>query len=279
VPERDSAGHVVGFFALIEDVTERDRANARLRLTARVFDEANEGIMITDKNNNILSVNRAFTEITGYLPEEAVGRNPSMLSSGRQSHAFYDVMWASIRETGRWQGEIWDRHKDGRPYCELLSIAAIRDDQGEITQYCAIFSDITKLKVTEAELLALNAQLEDRVAQRTAALDRANKELESFSHSVSHDLRTPLRHIAGYCALVLEANQCRLDADSVDHLQRIKAASERMGLLIADLLELSHVSRTELNQQDFDLSDLAGEVANSLVHAHPERKTRVRVEA
>ena len=106
-----------------------------------------------------------------------------MLSFGWQSEAFYDAMWASIRETGRWQGEVWDRSKDGRPYCELLSIAAILDDQGEITQHCAIFSDITKLKVTEASHM-LNASWKP-ASQRTAALDHANKELETFSYSVS----------------------------------------------------------------------------------------------
>jgi PAS domain S-box-containing protein len=277
VPERDVAGRVVGFFALIEDVTERRRGEALRQLAASVFDNAAEGIVITDKDNNILSVNHAFTEITGYSPEEVVGRNPRLLNSGLHSGAFYDAMWASIRETGRWQGEVWDQRKDGRPYCELLSIAVIRDDQGEITQHCAIFSDITRLKMTEAELMALNAQLEDRVAQRTAALDHANKELESFSYSVSHDLRAPLRHISGFIAILLKANEGKLDADSVDYLKRINAASERMGLVIADLLALSRVSRQELNKQDFDFSELAGEVANALVQTHPGREVQVTV--
>jgi light-regulated signal transduction histidine kinase (bacteriophytochrome) len=186
-------------------------------------------------------------------------------------------MWKTIRETGRWQGEVWDRRKDGRPYCELLSIAVIRDDQGKIAQHCAVFSDITKLKVAEAELMALNAELEDRVAQRTAALDHANKELETFSYSVSHDLRAPLRHIGGFSAIVLKANEGKLDAASVDYLKRINAASERMGLLIDDLLALSRVSRQELNKRDFDLSELAVQAANSLVEAHPEREVRVTV--
>jgi PAS domain S-box-containing protein len=259
------------------DITERKRGDAQQRLAASVFDNVAEGIMITDKDNSILSVNRAFTEITGYSPEEAIGRNPRMLNSGWQPDTFYTAMWASIRETGRWQGEVWDRRKDGRPYCELLSIAVIRDDQGKIAQHCAIFSDITKLKLTEAELMALNTELEARVDQRTAALDHANKELETFSYSVSHDLRAPLRHIGGFSAIVLKANEGKLDAVSVDYLKRINAASERMGLLIDDLLALSRVSRQELNKRNFDLSDLAVQAANSLVEAHPEREVRVTV--
>jgi PAS domain S-box-containing protein len=266
-----------GLAVTVEDISERKQAEGRQRLAASVFDNAAEGIMITDKDNNILSVNRAFTEITGYSSEEAIGRNPRMLSSGLQSNAFYDAMWSSIGEMGRWQGEVWDRRKDGRPYCELLSIAVIRDDQGKIAQHCSILSDITKLKLTEAELMALNTELEDRVAQRTAALDHANKELETFSYSVSHDLRAPLRHISGFSAIVLKENEGKLDAVSADYLKRINAAGERMGVLIDDLLALSRVSRQELNKRDFDLSELAVQAANSLVKAHPEREVRVTV--
>jgi PAS domain S-box-containing protein len=262
---------------MARDITERKRGEAQQRLATGVFDNAAEGILITDKDNNILSVNRAFTEITGYSPEEAIGRNPRMLSSGWQSGTFYDAMWKTIRETGRWQGEVWDRRKDGRPYCELLSIAVIRDDKGKIAQHCAIFSDITKLKLTEAELMALNAELEERVAQRTAALDQANKELESFSYSVSHDLRAPLRHISGFSAIVLKENEGKLDEVSVDYLKRINAAGERMRVLIDDLLALSRVSRQELHKRDFDFSELAGQVVNSLAKAHPERRVRVTI--
>jgi PAS domain S-box-containing protein len=250
----------------------------QMRLAASVFDNANEGILITDGNNNILSVNRAFTAITGYPAEEVIGRNPRMLSSGRQSVDFYRAMWKSIEQTGRWQGEVWDTRKDGQPYCELLSIAAISNEQGEIIQHCAIFADITRLKMTEAELLRVNADLESRVVERTAALEHANRELESFSYSVSHDLRAPLRHIGGFSAIVLKANQGKLDEASVDYLKRIEAAVERMGKLIDDLLALASVSRLEMNQQQIDLSNLAGQVVDSLVAAHPDREVLVSVQ-
>jgi len=276
-PIKDNAGQVIGAAITMRDMSERKRSEAQQRLAASVFDNAAEGILITDRANNILSVNRAFSEITGYTPQEAIGKNPRMLSSGRQPDAFYEEMWAAIGKHGRWQGEVWDRRKDGQAYCERLSIAAIADENGEVTHYCAIFSDITVLKKTEAELLALNAELERRVAQRTAALDDANKELEAFSYSISHDLRAPLRHIGGFGAVVLRENEDKLDAASVDHLKRIVAAGERMEQLIADLLALSRVSRQEMHRRDIDFSDLAGQVAKALIQAHPERQVRLLV--
>lgn len=268
-PDPDELDRLVG--AINTMAIDVRSAQDQMRLAASVFDSASEGIMVTDRDNNILSVNRAFSEITGYSPEEVIGRNPSLLSSGKQPDAFYDVMWATIRKTGRWQGEVWDKRKDGTSYCELLSITSVRNEQGEIIQYCAIFSDITRLKLIEAELLRTNAELEDRVAQRTA-------ELETFSYSVSHDLRSPLRHISGFSAIVLKANEGRLDDASVDYLKRITAAGERMGALIDDLLALAQVSRQEMKTQTFDLSNLAGQVADSLARAHPERRVRLSIE-
>jgi PAS domain S-box-containing protein len=266
-----------GLAVTVEDISERKQAEVHQRLAASVFDNALDGLLITDENHRIVAVNRAFTDITGYSATEAIGNTPRLLRSNHHDQAFYEAMARALSETGDWQGEIWDRRKNGELYCQLLSISAVRGEGGRITNYCAVFADITKLKEAEAELMALNAQLEDRVAQRTAALDQANKELEAFSYSISHDLRAPLRHISGFSAIVLKANEGKLDAASVDHLKRINAATERMGRLIADLLALSRVSRQDLNKRDFDLSKLAGEVIDSLIQAHPERDARVAV--
>jgi diguanylate cyclase (GGDEF)-like protein/PAS domain S-box-containing protein len=127
-----------------------------LRLIERVINESREGIVITDGNGNIQSVNPAFTAITGYEAWEALGRNPSMLSSGRHDRQFYRQLWQTLEQEGRWQGEIWNRRKDGGIYPEWLSITAIENDDGQITQYAAIFHDLTEAKRSEARMQQLS---------------------------------------------------------------------------------------------------------------------------
>jgi len=133
---------------------------------------------------------------------------------------------------------------------------------------------------TQAEeaLRRLNAELEDRVARRTAELERTNKELESFAYSVSHDLRAPLRAIAGFSEFVLANEGDRLGAESIHHLKRVQAGVARMGSLIEDLLRLSRVSRQDMNRRDFDLSGLARQVVAALMQEHPGRSVAVTVE-
>jgi len=127
-----------------------------LRLIERVINASREGIVITDGNGNIQSVNPAFTAITGYEAWEALGRNPSMLSSGRHDRQFYRQLWQTLERDGRWQGEIWNRRKDGSVYPEWLSITAIENDEGKITQYAAIFHDLTEAKRSEARMQQLS---------------------------------------------------------------------------------------------------------------------------
>ena len=148
-------------------ITDRRRATYQMLLAAVIFDESAEAIMITDKRTNILSVNRAFTEITGYPYEEAIGRNPGMLGPGWQSAAIYHAMRTSFRKIGRWRGEIWGRRKDLKVFCALLSIVVTLDDQGEIAHHCARFSDITMQRRAGAGLRAVDAELEGGMVQRT----------------------------------------------------------------------------------------------------------------
>ncbi len=132
-------------------------------LASLVVANARVGITITDAIGQILYVNRAFTEVTGYAPEEVIGQNPRLLQSGRHPPAYYEEMWCALRERGSWQGEIWNRRKSGEEYPEWLSIVAVRDKTGELTNYCAIFSDISERKRAEETLthLALHDALTD----------------------------------------------------------------------------------------------------------------------
>ncbi len=122
------------------------------RLMGKVFENADEGVVIAAPDTTIVSVNKAFTEITGYSPEEAIGQTPRMLQSGRQGDNFYRHMWSQLQEHGQWQGEIWNRSKSGEEYLEWLSIAAVNNEQGELSHYIAIFSDITSEKESEERL-------------------------------------------------------------------------------------------------------------------------------
>ena len=134
------------------DVTDRRIAEDALRVTASVFENTQDAIIITDANNVTIDVNPAFTCITGYSRDEVLGKNPSMLRSGRQDEAFYAGMWKSLRDDRAWRGEIWNRRKSGEVYAELLSISAICDEAGAVQRYVGVFSDITYFKEHEAEL-------------------------------------------------------------------------------------------------------------------------------
>jgi PAS domain S-box-containing protein len=127
-PLRDDHGRITHFIAVKEDITERKRAEEELRLHATVFDTATEGIIVTDANNRIKTVNTAFSRITGYARDEVVGRSPAFLQSGHHDAAFYQEMWANLQRDGCWAGEIWNRRKDATVYPEWLSIAAIKND-------------------------------------------------------------------------------------------------------------------------------------------------------
>ena len=131
---------------------ERQQALARLQLAASVFGHAREGISITDVHGTIVDVNESFTRITGYSREEVIGKNPRILSSGRQDPAFYTAMWAALIEQGHWSGEVWNRRKNGEIIAELLTISAVRDAQGQTQQYVALFSDITSIKAHQSQL-------------------------------------------------------------------------------------------------------------------------------
>ncbi|MFC5300016.1 EAL domain-containing protein [Azospira restricta] len=130
----------------------QEQALSQLRLSARVFAESGEAIAVTDARGNFVSVNRAFSEVTGYAPAEVLGKNPRLLQSGRHDRAFYAAMWQQMAATGGWQGEVWNRRKSGEIYPEWLNISAVRSPAGEITHYVAIFSDITERKAAQARI-------------------------------------------------------------------------------------------------------------------------------
>lgn len=154
VSKHDSDGQDRRFILLVRDITARKQAEAELRIAAVAF-ESREGLMITDARGVILRVNQSFTRTTGYTAEEAVGQTPRMLKSGRHDAVFYAAMWEAIHRTGAWQGEIWDRRKNGEIYPKWLTITAVKGSDGVVTHYVGSHTDITARKAEEDAIKGL----------------------------------------------------------------------------------------------------------------------------
>ncbi len=261
----------------IRDISARRRTERQLaHLFCEISDlkfalDQHAIVSITDPSGAIISVNQKFCQISGYSRDELIGKDHRLVNSGFHSHEFMADLWATL-ETGRvWKGEIQNRARDRSLYWVDTTIVPFRNEQGEIRQYVAIKADITRHKAAEEQIRRLNRDLERRVVERTAQLQEANKELEAFSYSVSHDLRAPLRHILGFVQLLTEDTVGTLSEPNLKHLQTISQAAQRMGTLIDDLLAFSRVGRAEIQKGDVDLNRLLREV---LAESAAERKGR-----
>ena len=183
-PLFDDDGAITGVCFQATDITERKHAEEQLRLAARVFDRAAEGVVVTDINQCILTVNDAFSNVTGYSREEAVGKTPRILNSGKHLPEFYLDMWEKIDAQGWWQGEIWNRNKKGDLYLEWLSINTVKDQEGRVVNYVAMFSDITLVKESQhrVEFLATHDDLTS-LPNRTLFNDRLRLALARATRS------------------------------------------------------------------------------------------------
>lgn len=151
-PLKNTRNEISSFVAIKEDITQFKEDEKKLRLASTVFQTATEAVMITDDNNNIIAVNKAFTRITGYQEVEVLGKDPVLLSSGHHSVEFYKEMNDELKSTGKWQGEICNRRKNGEVYYEWLSITVLKNQSGELESYVSLFSDITKRKKAEDKI-------------------------------------------------------------------------------------------------------------------------------
>jgi diguanylate cyclase (GGDEF)-like protein/PAS domain S-box-containing protein len=214
-------GALVGISGTLSDVTERKRNEEKLRFAASVFLHAGEGIMITAADATIIDVNGAFEKITGYLRAEACGRNPSMLSSGRQSAAFYEAMWERLHRDNFWQGEVWNRRKSGELYVERLTITGIRNARGKALNYVGIFSDITKQ--------TLQAQHLDRIAHYDPLTGLPNRRL--LADRLQHGMAQARRRGSRLAVAYLDLDGFKAVNDELGHEygdQLLVALSERM---------------------------------------------------
>lgn len=211
-----------------QDITERKQSEHQLRIAATAF-EAHEGMVITDADTVILQVNQAFTQTTGYLPEEVIGKTPRILKSGLHDARFYSGMWSIIVNTGSWQGEIWNRRKNGEIYPELLTITSVKNAHGEVTNYIANINDITERKYSEDKIkyLAYYDQLTE-LPNRTLLYDRLKK---AFAVSARSDL---------YGALLF------IDLDN------FKTLNDTLGHHIGDLLLQQVAQRLSMSIREGD---------------------------
>jgi PAS domain S-box-containing protein len=275
---RDDSGHPLYFIRVIEDITARKEIEERYRAT---FENAPVGIMHTEIDSyRILRANPKLCEMLGYTEIELLGMtstevvHPDYRFSDRP--AYMQPILNDERQT--FASERKFLRKDGSTLWVNRTVSLVRNATGKPLYFIRIIEDITARKSAEAEISALNADLERRVAERTAELEIANRELNSFSYTVAHDMRAPVRAIHGFSEIVLKSSEGKLDESARGYLKRVVAGSLRMGALIDDLLDLARLSRQEMRRQDVNVTEMAAQIAAALAEAHPARGVAVTIQ-
>lgn len=210
----------------------------RLRQAAAVFDCTREGVLVTDARGQIVHVNRAFIEITGYQVEDVMGHQPSLFKSGRHSPDFYEQMFRALNQEGEWSGEIWNRRKSGEIYPQWQTIRVIHDDQGQVSHYVAVFSDISAIKHSEHELAHL--------AHHDPLTDLPNRLL--FTDRAEQALASAQIHKRGCALLMLDLDHFKIINDSLGHNvgdQLLKAVGERLQGLFGPGVTLARLGGDE----------------------------------
>ena len=210
-------------------IIQRKKADEKLHLFSRIFDQTHEGITITNTNGKIIDVNPTFCEITGYSRDEVLGQDPAMLSSGKQGPEFYADMWKSLNEYGYWQGEVWNRKKDGSVYAELLTISSIFDENNNISHHVGLFSDITLNKEQQKTLeFMAHYDVLTQLPNRTLFVDR-------FNQAIAHSKRSET--ILAICFLDLD---------------EFKPVNDNYGHDVGDQLLIQVAERIQLNIREED---------------------------
>jgi PAS domain S-box-containing protein len=249
------------YTVILRDITERQRSDEALKEQTRILDFA--PVMIRDLKGRIIFWNSGVTKIFGWKAEEALGEISYNLLHTEFPRPLAQIK-ARLYADGSWEGETTHTRKDGKQIVVSSQWVLHRDQQDKPKAVLVVNNDITERKQAESEILRLNEELEQRVADRTAQLEAANKELEAFSYSVSHDLRAPLRHIDGFSQALLEDCSDKLDKEGKNYLQEVRSASQEMAHLIDDMLQLARVTRSEMRREEVDLSELATAVIAEL---------------
>ena len=273
------------FFVFSHNITQRKQAEQDLRVAAATF-ETHEAILITDAQANIIRVNRAFIEITGFAANEVIGKNPRIMSSGRHDRAFYAAMWRQILEKGSWAGEIWDRRKNGEIYPKWMTITAVKNERGETMQYVAIFSDITERKQAEDEIrnlafydaltqlpnrrlflerfqtaLAASARYEDFSALLYLDLDRFKPLNDTFGHDYGDMLLVEVAARIRSCVREIDT-VARLGGDEfvvlLENISGDREEASRKTGMVAEKIREALARPYQLKGQEYDSSPSIG---------------------
>jgi len=231
---KDEIGEVVNAFNNL--IHERKKAEEQLNLAAAVFNNTKEAITVTDADNQILMVNPSFTSITGFELNEVIGKNPSILQSGKHDRAFYKNLWSTLLQKDHWIGEIYNRRKNGEVYPEMLNISAIKNDEDEIIMYIGMFLDISDKKRLEDKQKSLSDQLLQ--AQKMESLGQ-------LTGGIAHDFNNMLAAILGYTDLAKIHLATTLSDETLDnYLHEIGEAGNRAKHVVEQLLSFSRNSKT-----------------------------------
>ncbi len=260
--------------AILVDITERKDHEEKLKLSNLVYQAIGEAIMVADADNQIVTVNPAFTELTGYTLQEAVGQSTALLKSGHQSEAFYQIMWHALETTGHWQGEIWNRRKNGEIYLEWLTINTVYDDQNNVRHRVATFSDITDQKHAEQTIwqqanfdsltgLPNRHMFYERLAQEMKKSRRVGLPLALLFLDLDHfkDVNDTLGHCKGDLLLQEMAQRLLNCVRSTDTVARL--GGDEFTIILAELQEQDSIERLtqDILCQLTKPFELAGEVA------------------
>ncbi len=251
---------------------ERLEVDNQLREQASLLDRAQDAIMVRQLDRTISYWNKGAERLYGWTAEEVIGKT-MVTEMYRDPRLLEATMAKTIANNGDWSGELEQRARDGKAVLVEARWTVVRNAEGQVTGVLGINTDIRERHRARDEILRLNASLEERVQKRTAQLEFANKQLEAYSYSVSHDLRTPLSAIDGFSNL-LERTLEKTTDDPVTqrgrhYLARIRAGVSQMGELIDAMLALAQVSRSTLRWEEVDLSNIARELLDGYQERHP----------